>query len=115
MHRSWQSPKRSNSPGGSASQVAQQAYRFAPLARCDKGASKISYACRATSRELDRFSQFRDRFIVHVLLKIRLGELIMCQCKIGIHFDRLAALSYRFVVRVGADEELCQIGVNDKR
>jgi len=39
----------------------------------------------------------------------------VCESKIRIHFDRLAALSYGFVIRVRKDKELCHIGVNDKR
>ena len=100
---------------GALLQLVQQFYRFAPLAGCGIGASKIGYACRATSRKVDRLLQFCDRFIGHVFLKVGLSELIMRQGKIGIHFDRLAALSYGFVIRVGDDKELCQIGVNDKR
>src|SRR6266446_2654051 len=63
---------------GALLQVAQQLYRVAPLAGCDIGASKISYTCRAIPRKLDRFLQFCDRFVVHVFLKVRLAELIMC-------------------------------------
>jgi len=81
-------------------QVAQQRYRFAPFAGYDIGARKISYACRATRGKLDRFLQFCDRFLVHVFLKVRLGELIVRESKIGIHFDRLATLSYGFVISV---------------
>jgi len=50
-----------------------------------------------------------------VFSEIRLRELIVCEGKISIHFDRLAALSYGFVIRVRQDEEFCQIGVDDKR
>src|SRR5271156_5933588 len=39
-------------------QLAQQLDRFAPAARQSIGASKISGACRASSRKLDRFLEF---------------------------------------------------------
>jgi hypothetical protein len=46
-------------------------------------------------------------------LKVALAELIMRKGKVRIHFDRLATLSYGFVIRMRKDQELCQIGIND--
>jgi hypothetical protein len=57
----------------------------------------------------------RDRYIVHVFLEVCLPELIMCESKIRVHFERLAALSYRFVIRMRKDKSLRQIRLNDKR
>jgi hypothetical protein len=53
----------------------------------------IRDACRATPRKLDRLLKFCDRLIVHLFLEVRLGEVIMCETKIRIHFDRLAVCS----------------------
>jgi hypothetical protein len=59
------------------------------------------------------FSHFCHCFIVHLFLKVALAELIMRKGKVRIHFDRLATLSYGFVIRMRKDQELCQIGIND--
>ena len=53
--------------------------------------------------------------LVHVFFEVGLAKLIVCECKIRIHFDRLAALLYRFVIRMRKHKKLCQIGVNDER
>ena len=70
---------------------------------------------RATAGQADRFLQFYDRFVVHMFLEVGLAELIMGETEIGIHFDRLAALPYRFVIEMRKDKKLCQVGVNDQR
>ena len=36
--------------------------------------------------------------------------MIVGETKIGIHFDRLEALPYRFVVEMRKGEQLCQVG-----
>jgi hypothetical protein len=37
----------------------------------------------------------------------------MCKSEIRVHFNRLAALCYGFVIVVGKDKKFCQIGVNN--
>ena len=65
--------------------------------------------------EYKRQLQLGDRFIVHVFLQVCLPEVIMCETKIWIHFDRLLTLSDRFVIRMRNCKQFRQIGVNDKR
>ena len=56
---------------------------------------------------MDGLSQFRGRLVVTLALQIRKSQLIVRESKIRIHFNRLAARFYRFVVEVRDQEDLC--------
>src|SRR4029077_6294691 len=96
-------------------QLAQQLFRFAPLAGCGVSARKVSHAGRAAPGKLQRILQFGDRLIAHSFLEVRLTQLTVRKSKIWIHFDRLKALAYRFIIRMRKNKKLRQIRVDDKR
>ena len=52
--------------------------------------------------------------MVHVFLQVCLAQLIMCESKTRIHFDRFATLSYRFVIRARNDMKLRQLSFDDQ-
>src|SRR5271154_6871045 len=68
----------------------------------------------AAPGKLDGLLYFCDCFPEHVFFEIPLTQLVMSKSKIRIHFDRLAALLYRFVRKMCDKKKLCQIRIDDE-
>src|SRR5579862_2412113 len=50
-----------------------------------------------------------------MLFEVSLAQLIVCQTKIGLHFDRLTTLQYRFIVRMRKEKKFRQVSIDNER
>src|SRR5207249_2379742 len=72
------------------------------------------FECRIPSGKLDSSPEFRDGFVVLMLLLQSLTQLIMGDGEMRIHFDGLLTLLHGFVIPVSDAQCIREVGADDE-
>src|SRR6516162_2530878 len=89
--------------------------RLVALSRGSIRVSQYRDASCVSTGELIRFLKFRDGLLVRSFLCQRLAQLEVCNCKVRIESERLAALLYRLIVAARCEQNVSQASADNER